>query len=134
MLDPGETFKRLEAAVVEARAFFGIDPLYIITLQATLDNDGAAGIDAGDGYLRCAISFSMDYYQRNPEIIRRDMAHEVAHLMANEVLQLQKRMPEEWQDKNAPAGGMFADAIETLTSRLERLFIRECPGPVEVTT
>ncbi len=129
MLDPGETMRRLEAAVDEARAFFGIDPLYLITLCATLDEHSAAGIDAGDGYLCCYINFSMEYYQRHPEDIRRHMSHEVAHLMANEILQLRNRMPEEWRDKDAVAGGMLNDAIETLTSRLERLFMRQTEEP-----
>ncbi len=128
MIEMGETKKRLEAAVEEARDFFGIDPLYIINLVATLDQDKAAGIDAGDGYLCCYINFSMHYYQTNPQDIRRHMAHEIAHLMSNEILQVRNFMADEWKDNQHLAGGMLNDAIETLTSRLERLFLRERPG------
>ena len=126
-LEAGETIRRLEAAVQEARDFFGIDPLYLLEVHACLDISQAAEIEAGDPYRRSWIKVNLDYYQQHPDIIRRDMAHEVAHLMSNEILQLQRRMPQEWQDKNAAPGGMLSDAIETLTVRLERLFLRERP-------
>lgn len=129
-LDAGETMRRLEAAVEEARAFYGIDPLYILDVRAASMSRGqAACIDAGDPYRRCTIDVDFDYYQENPELIRRDMAHEVAHLMSNELIQLWRRMPEEWQNRDAPQGGMLHDAIETLTIRLERLFLRERQAP-----
>lgn len=126
-LDASETLRRCEAAVTEARAFFGIDPLYLLEVRPTLSAHEAAEIDAGDGYLRCHIGVSVNYYQENPDFIRRDMAHEVAHLMSNEVLQLQRRMPPEWRDREQAPGGLMADALETLTVRLERLFLRERP-------
>lgn len=131
MLSVGETMRRCEDAVKEAREFFGIDPLYILKVQATLSGGDVASIDAGDGYLRCSISVNINYFQNHPEVIRRDMAHEVAHLVSNEVVQLQKRMPEEWRDRNQVAGGMLEDAIETMTVRLERLFLRERPDPAD---
>lgn len=126
-LPPGEAMSRLEAAVAEARAFYGLDPLYLLEVRACLSAGEAACIDAGDGYLRSTIGVNLDYYQENPQVIRRDMAHEVAHLMSNEVMQLIRRMPEEWRDRDAPQGGLLADAVETLTVRLERLFLRERP-------
>ncbi len=113
--------------MAEAREFFGLDPLYILAVENTLSADEAACIDAGDPYRRCTISVNLHYYQTHPEIIRRDMAHEVAHLMSNDVVQLQRRMPPEWQDRDDARGGMLNDAIETLTVRLERLFLRERP-------
>lgn len=128
-ITPAEAMKQLEAAVEEARAFFAIDPLYLLEVRAELREDQAAHIDAGDPYRRCVISVNLHYYQENPHVIRRDMAHEVAHLMSNEVLQLQRRMPFEWQDRNQAPGGLLGDAIETLTVRLERLFLRERPKP-----
>lgn len=124
-LEAGETIRRLEAAVTEARTFFGIDPLYVTPVRATLEANEAANIEAGDGYLYANINVSLDYYQRNPELIRQDMAHEVGHLLSNEILQLQKRMPEEWRDHQQAPALLMVDAIETLTVRLERLFMRE---------
>lgn len=112
---------------MEARQFFGIDPLYILNVRAILDGGQAANIDAGDGYLRATIGVSLDYYQEHPEHIRRDMAHEVGHLMGNEILSLISRFPDGWADQSTPHGGLFRDAIETLTVRLERLFLRERP-------
>jgi predicted SprT family Zn-dependent metalloprotease len=128
VLSVGETMKRLERGVKEAREFFGIDPLYDVEIFASLGEGEAAQIDAGSAYLRCTIKVNLDYYQVNPQYIRRDMAHEVAHLVSNEIMQLRNRMPEEWREDDQPAGGMFEDAIETLTCRLERLYLRERPA------
>lgn len=129
MLKAGETMRRLEEAVTEARAFFGIDPLYILTISATLDGSRSAQIDAGDGYLRNTIAVNLDYYQTRRDVIRRDMAHEVAHLVSNELVQIQRRMPPEWRGPDGLPGALLNDALETLTSRLERLFLRERPEP-----
>lgn len=119
--------RQLEEAVQEARAFFGIDPLYELKIVPNGAGGKAARIDAGDPYRRCWIEVDLHYFSEHPEVIRRDMAHEVAHLMSNEVLQVRNRMPAEWRDTEHVAGGMLADAVETLTVRLERLFLRERP-------
>lgn len=123
-----ETMAKLEAAVQEARDFYGTDPLYDLKIVPNGAGGKAARIDAGDPYRRCWIEVDLQYFMDNPGVIRRDMAHEVAHLMSNEILQVRNRMPAEWKDTEHVAGGLLSDAIETLTVRLERLFLRERPG------
>lgn len=130
LLDVGETMHRLEAAVMEARAFFGIDPLYHTPVRPD-KADGAAEVRPSHGYLFAPIGVDVYYYQQHPELIRQDMAHEVAHLLSAEMVALNEHMPEEWQyGSQAAQGRMFKMALETLTVRLERLFMRERPDPV----
>ncbi len=125
-LSEDPTIRRLEAAVTEARAFFGIDPLWRTPVQAKMR--AGAQIDVRHGYLLAPIEVGLDYYQNHPGEIRCDMAHEVAHLVAHEVLKVQQGMPPEWQYASEDArGGMLTAAIETMTTRLELLFMRERP-------
>lgn len=119
--------RRFEAAVQEARAYFGIDPAWRTPVQAKA-SDGAY-VTAHPGYLDAPICIELDFFQRHPEKIREYAAHEVAHILSAELNRLRSVMPEEFQNKDAPAGRMFDDALEALTVRLERLFLRERPEP-----
>ncbi len=126
-LDPSETMRRLEAAVVEARAFFGVDPLWVTEIRAEGAGTGAARIDASPAYLKAPIGVDLDYYQYNPEKIRRDMAHEIAHLITAEMWHLWRHLPADVQGDDNVAGKLMRDALEVATVRLERLFLRERP-------
>lgn len=122
-LEAGETLRRLEAAVQEARAFFGIDLAWQTPVKA--DGSDGASIVAHVGYLDAPITVNLDFFQREPERIREFMAHEVAHIVSAEVNRLRSVLPPEYRDADTPAGRMFDDALECLTVRLERLFLRE---------
>lgn len=124
-LDANETLRRFEAAVQEARDFFGVDPAWQTPVHAKA-SDGAE-INAHPGYLRAPISIELDFFQQNPERIREYAAHEVAHLLSAEINRLRSVLPDEYRDLDTPAGTMFNDALECLTVRLERLFLRERP-------
>ena len=130
-LDPTVTRDRLEAAVAEARDFFRIDPEYGLKLILEgAGSDGAAQFEPIYGYVRGAVSVDLDYFQRNPHEIRRVMAHEVAHLVALEVLQVVSRLPPRYSEPSrSPEAQLLRDAIETQAVRLERLFLRERPEP-----
>ena len=124
-LDANETLRRFEAAVQEARDFFGVDPAWQTPVHAKAA-DGAE-ISAHPGYLNAPIHIELDFFQQHPERIREFAAHEVAHILSAEVNRLRSVLPEEYRDTDAPAGRMFNDALECLTVRLERLFMRERP-------
>ncbi len=126
-LEAGETVRRLEAAIEEARAFFGVDPMWNTPLLA--NTDGGAHVDMKIGYLEAPISVNLDFFQKYPERIREYMGHEVAHLLSAEVHRLSAVLPPEYRDTDTPAGRMFEDALESLTVRLERLFLRERQAP-----
>lgn len=131
LLDASETLRRCEAAVAEARAFFGIDPLWAIPVFPEGAGDAPCHIKAESGYFNAPVSIDLDYYQRKPHLIRQDMAHEVAHLVTWEVVQAVRKLPDEFCDpKGGPMGEVIREAIENATVRLERLFMRERPeGP-----
>ncbi len=127
-LDANETMRRFEAAVAEARVFYGIDPLFDTPIYA----DGVPGnssiqIKINPGYYHRPISVDLDYYQRNPHRIREDAAHEVAHLVSDELACIMQRMPPEWRDSGEPCAMLLIDALERLTVRLEKLYLRERP-------
>lgn len=124
-LDASETLRRFEAAVTEARAFFGIDPLWQTPVRAGDVGGGAARIDADRSYLLAPITVDLNYYQTYPEKIRSDAAHEVAHLLTEEVWQVWRHLPEDVHGDDTLTGRLMRDAIETATVRLERLFVRE---------
>lgn len=124
-LDASETLRRFEAAVQEARAFFGIDPLWRTPVRAGNPGDGAARIDADRSYLFAPITIDLDYYQENPEKIRSDGAHEAAHLLTEEIWQLWRHLPVDVHGDDTLTGKLFRDAVESATVRLERLFMRE---------
>lgn len=123
--DAGETLEALNVAVTEAREFFGIDPLYETPVLA--DGDGAAKIDMEPGRFWRPISVNLDYYQRRPDQVRPDMAHEVAHLVTDELCGAMQRMPPEWSDDGEPLAMLMLDALERATHRLEAVFLRERP-------
>ena len=125
-LDPSETIHRLEAAVAEARTFFGIDPLFETPIRAD-KADGGAHILIEPGYFFRPISVDLDYYQRNPHTIREDMAHEVAHLVTDELASAFQRLPPEFSKEGEPVAMLLVDALEKATVRLDRLFMRERP-------
>lgn len=128
LLDATETLSRLHAAVAEARAFFGIDPLWNTPVFPEGAGDAPCCIKAESGYFHAPVSVDLDYYQRKPHLIRQDMAHEVAHLVTWEVVLAVRKLPEEFRDpRGGPMGEVIRDAIENATVRLERLFIRERP-------
>lgn len=127
-LDPTETMQRLEAAVAEARAFFGIDPLYDTPIWADGGKDGApCSIDMKPGYFHRPVSVDLDYYQRKPHLIRADMAHEVAHLVTDELACMFQRLPPEWSRAEEPLAVLLVDALERATVRIEKLMMRERP-------
>lgn len=128
-LDPTDTMHRLEAAVEEAREFFKVDPIWTIEIRAEGAGSGAARIDASRAYLKAPIGVDLDYYQHNPEKIRRDMAHEIAHLVTAEIWQVWRHLPEDVQGDDTVTGRLMRDALEAATVRLERLFMRERPEP-----
>ena len=122
-LDASETLRRFEAAVTEARAFFGIDPLWQTPVRAGDVGGGAARIDADRSYLLAPITVDLNYYQTNPEDIRQHAAHEVAHLLTEEVWQVWRHLPPDVHGDDTLTGKLMRDAIETATVRLERLFL-----------
>ncbi len=125
-LEPNEAMRRLEAAVAETRAFYGIDPLVDTPVRAD-KSDGAAQIEIRPGYFLRPISVDLDYYQRFPHLIRQDMAHEVGHLVTDELACMFQRLPPAWSDEDQPLARLLVDAIEKATVRLEKLFLRERP-------
>ena len=125
MLEAGETMRRLEAAVQEARTFFGIDPLY--ETPVVYNHPDGASITADPAYLRAPIRVELDFFQREPERIREFMAHEVAHILSAELTRVRAMLPAEWLDATTPQGRIYNDALESLTVRLEKLFLRERP-------
>lgn len=127
MQDASETLRALEAAVTEARTFFGIDPLFRTPVLAEGAGDAACRIHVSPGYFQRPIGVDLDYYQRKPEEIRRGMAHEVAHLATDELASIFQRMPPEWSDADQPLARLLIDALEKATVRLECLFMRERP-------
>ena len=129
MQDASETMKALEAAVMEARMFFGIDPIWDTPL--VYDHDSGAAITADPAYLRGPIRVELDYFQRNPGEIREYMAHEVAHILSAELTRVRTMLPPEWNDATTPQGRIYNDAVESLTVRLEKLFLRERPEGTE---
>lgn len=120
---PTKTLRQLEAAVKDARAFYGIDPLYETPVLADLSGR-TAQIKMIPGYFYRPISVDLDYYQRHPHTIREDMAHEVAHLVTDELACLIQRLPPELRDEGEPLAMLLIDAIERATVRMERLYIR----------
>lgn len=124
--DAGETMQQLEAAIAEARVFFGIDPLFDTPVRAD-KADGGAQIFVNPGYFHRPISVDLDYYQRNPLLIREDMAHEVAHLVTDELTSMFQRLPPECSKEGEPLALLLVDAVEKATVRLEKLFMRERP-------
>lgn len=130
-LDANETIRRLEAAVLEARLFYGIDPLYDIPIRAD-KAEGAAQIEIRPGYFFRPISVDLDYYQRSPHLIRQDMAHEVGHVVTDELACMFQRLPPAWADEDQPLAQLLVDAIERATVRLEKMFLRERPDAPEV--
>lgn len=131
--DASETLSAWEAAVAEAREFFGVDPLWRIEVSAGEVGGGAARIDASRAYFNAPITVDLDYYQFRPDCIRKDAAHEVAHLLTEEIWQLWRHLPDETSGDESLTGKLMRDAIESTTARLERLFLRERPEPVNVT-
>lgn len=125
MLDATETLNRCQAAVTEARAFFGIDPLFRTPVKAEGAGNTTCRIHVSPGYFERPIGIDLDYYQQNPEKIREDMAHEVGHLVTDELASIFQRMPPEWRDADQPLARLLIDALEKATVRLERLFMRE---------
>lgn len=125
-LDASETLRRCEAAVSEARAFFGIDPLWETPIYA--NHQGGAKITCDIGYYHAPIQVELDWLQEKPHLIREIMAHEVAHIMSAEINRLRSVLPPEYRDRETPQGLMFHDAMETLTVRLDKLFLRERPA------
>ena len=128
MLEASETVNRLQDAVNEARIFFGIDPLWDTPL--VFDNSSGASITADLAYLRGPIRVELDYFQRNPKDIREYMAHEVAHILSAELTRVRTMLPSEWNDATTPQGRIYNDAVESLTVRLEKLFLRERPASI----
>ncbi|MFC6592401.1 hypothetical protein ACFP81_10620 [Deinococcus lacus] len=126
-LDPGETMQRLEAAAHEAREFYGIDPLFETPIRAD-KAEGGAHILMDPGYFYRPISVDLDYYQKNPHLIQEDMAHEVAHLVTDELACAFQRLPPEFSERGEPVAMLLVDALERATARLEKLFMRERPG------
>lgn len=127
--DASETLRQCEAVVAEARAFFLIDPLYQTPVRA--EQTESAEIDFRPGYFFSVIMVNLDYFQKNPQLIRESMAHEVAHLASAELMAANALMPTEWQyGGDTPSAGIWTHALEALTTRLTRLFMRERPeGP-----
>ncbi|GHG37467.1 hypothetical protein GCM10017784_34790 [Deinococcus indicus] len=119
-----KTLRQLEAAVKEARAFYGIDPLYDTPVRADLSGGSSTQIRIEPGYFHRPISVDLDYYQRNPHLIREDMAHEVAHLVTDELACMFQRLPPELRDEGEPLAMLLIDALERATVRLERMFTR----------
>ena len=117
--------QRLEAAVLEARAFFGIDPLW--DTPVIYNHSDGACMTADPAYLRAPIRVELDFFQREPERIREFMCHEVAHILSAELTRVRAMLPAEWLDATTPQGRIYQDAIESLTVRLEKLFLRERP-------
>lgn len=131
MLDASETMRRLEDAVADARQFFGIDPLFDTPVLAEGAGSANARIKICPGYYHRPISVDLDLYQRRPDKIRRDMAHEVAHLASDELTCMFQRMPPAWSDEGEPLATLLVDALERLTVRLEKLYMRERPDLTE---
>lgn len=126
--DASATLRALEAAVKEAREFFGIDPLFDTPVRAD-KADGGAHIFISPGYFHRPIGVDLDYYMKNPHTIRGDMIHEVAHLMTDELASALQRLPPEFSDEGVPVAMLLIDAIEKATVRCEKLMLRERPHP-----
>lgn len=122
-LDASETLARCEAAVTEARAFFAVDPLWDTPITAGAE-DGAH-ITCHVGYYHAPIQIELNYFQENPHLIRETMAHEVAHILSAELNRMRSFLPSEYKDADTAQGRIFHDALESLTVRLEKLFLRE---------
>ena len=118
---------RARSAIEAALLYFGIQgeqPVQFMH-ERPAEKDASASCTYEADYLRATIRVDTDYYQCYPMCIWKDMGHEVAHLASKELMAFRAFLPEEPELRRT----VYTTAVEQLTTRLERMFVRDCPEP-----
>lgn len=131
LLTPDETRKHFELGIEKAREFFQVaDEVEIRLINETpTDRSADASVQWNASSLSAVIRFDMDYLQRYSGDIWRSAGHEVAHLMSRELIAIKDRRDRAEQPFDRLLTDEWVEAIEMLTTRLHRMFLKACPDP-----
>lgn len=109
--------------VGEALEFFSIDSAWNVSILTGCTEDGAY-VHFTPRYLQADISFNPEYFRKNPTEIRQAAVHEVAHIFLHKMQGFLYVLPQEYSEMNHPFNRYYEDAIEEMTTRMERLFFK----------
>ena len=109
--------------VGEALEFFSIDSAWNVSILTGCTEDGAY-VHFTPRYLQADISFNPEYFRKNPTEIRQAAVHEVAHIFLHKMQGFLYVLPQEYSEINHPFNRYYEDAIEEMTTRMERLFFK----------
>lgn len=109
--------------VGEALEFFSIDNAWNVSILTGCTEDGAY-VHFTPRYLQADISFNPEYFRKNPTEIRQAAVHEVAHIFLHKMQGFLYVLPQEYSEINHPFNRYYEDAIEEMTTRMERLFFK----------
>lgn len=122
-----DALRHFERGVEAARRFFNLGPDVRITVitDCSSSDDAAADIRWIASRLEAEVRLDVAFLSKNPERIWPAAAHEVAHLVGRELMWLTTH---DWMKDHEAE---FTLALEQQTRRLERVFLRHVPDPLE---
>ena len=118
-----ETFDLCKAYVSEAINEYGIDPAWTIDVDDSCTTEGAC-VQFQPRYLRGTISMDVRFYMLNPEEIREDAYHEVAHIFLNKIHGFLEVLPPEYSEEGHPFQQYYVDAVEETTTRISKYLLK----------
>lgn len=128
MIDASEARRIARQTIADARAFYGIDPAWDITLDLlTLAEGHPARVEVLPDYRRANI-WLCPTECGTVQDVRRHMAHEVAHVMVSEY-RVYRDLVDARHGEDATLHQAFTTADERTVRLLEQLFMRERPAP-----
>lgn len=112
-----------QAAFAQALAFFQPSPEWAIQLERRPidEEETPAQCWTKQDYLLAQIVYDPDQCENGAELWRA-IGHEVAHLLSSEYIVLEQNLPQRYH-------GLCTHASERLTTRLDRIWVRERPYP-----
>ena len=125
----------LEAAIPVAREFFLLDPRWDVRFHFVEESPQGLEVEVKAQYFKANIACAPIIYDRVADLWR-DVGHEIAHIATAELITLERYLKAhlELDEEDSPPSllkAYFGDAIESVTSRLEAMFAKERPCPLE---
>lgn len=125
-----EALRRCGEAFEAARKYFKISDEWNVAINADTDHeDSSAWITPDLPYLRASVGVNVNLLRRRPDLIWAAMGHECAHLTQAEYDLAWDAAKSGDEVLSEAAVQLFELACERTTTRLERMFLRDCPDP-----
>jgi len=127
-----ETEKHFKLGIEKAREFFSIpSEVETILIFESPVNNADASVEWQPSILKALIRLDTNHLMKQPHRIWSAAGHEVAHLVGREILAVYNSNISDNETVPKQMAFDLLEAIEMQTTRLERMFLKAVPDPLE---